>query len=551
MRSRQKPINLKEASMKEIIAFSMLPFGIMMIQNVLFNALNVYMADVLGIGLVATGVILALSRLWDAVNDPLMGMIIDRTRTKWGKCKPWIMLFAIPYMASFAFLFMPVDFKDKFGTYSFTQIDMEATIATIGEGFHIVRSVGGEISMGNFLFAAVAFLVYYTFDAAIDTPYQSITPLVFPESRSRVKAISIATVVGSLGTILPVILFFPIVGGFQDKRRGYFVAAVVFALLGGIPILLASLNLREKVYLKPEKIKYFASLKIIFSNKNVRMLMFTTLFAAITNLGAMFLMFFCKWNCYGIFNFEAIAEWTQSTFGFAIHLSEEGFIFPVLNITSGISYMLSMAIVPRLLKKMDKKTLFIRQSIIFAVADVIVFFVCTFVFPYTSPDLRLARIGLLIYAILRFFTNFPVGMSLVLLTAMFSDTVDTIEMNSGERLEGATFSFKGLINKFGVAGFNLLMMMAVNAFGYEKLQALAQRDLAGEVIQRSEVLANKSTLTALFFMLTVLGAIGLVLQAAPMFFYKFNEKENEEQIKAFREKRNAELEEELQTAMIS
>jgi len=551
LRSRQKPINLKEASMKEIIAFSMLPFGIMMIQNVLFNALNVYMADVLGIGLVATGVILALSRLWDAVNDPLMGMIIDRTRTKWGKCKPWIMLFAIPYMASFAFLFMPVDFKDKFGTYSFTQIDMEATIATIGEGFHIVRSVGGEISMGNFLFAAVAFLVYYTFDAAIDTPYQSITPLVFPESRSRVKAISIATVVGSLGTILPVILFFPIVGGFQDKRRGYFVAAVVFALLGGIPILLASLNLREKVYLKPEKIKYFASLKIIFSNKNVRMLMFTTLFAAITNLGAMFLMFFCKWNCYGIFNFEAIAEWTQSTFGFAIHLSEEGFIFPVLNITSGISYMLSMAIVPRLLKKMDKKTLFIRQSIIFAVADVIVFFVCTFVFPYTSPDLRLARIGLLIYAILRFFTNFPVGMSLVLLTAMFSDTVDTIEMNSGERLEGATFSFKGLINKFGVAGFNLLMMMAVNAFGYEKLQALAQRDLAGEVIQRSEVLANKSTLTALFFMLTVLGAIGLVLQAAPMFFYKFNEKENEEQIKAFREKRNAELEEELQTAMIS
>ena len=60
----------------------------MMVQNVLYNALDVYLADILGIGLVATGIILALSRLWDAVNDPLMGMMIDRTRTKWGECKP-------------------------------------------------------------------------------------------------------------------------------------------------------------------------------------------------------------------------------------------------------------------------------------------------------------------------------------------------------------------------------------------------------------------------------------------------------------------------------
>jgi len=310
------------------------------------------------------------------------------------------------------------------------------------------------------------------------------------------------------------------------------------------------LEFQEKVRLKPEKINYFSSLKIVFSSRNVRALMVTTLFSSITNLGAMFLMFFCKWNCYGIFNFEAIANWTQSNFGFALRLSEEGFIFPVLSITSGISYMLSMAIVPKLLKKMDKKTLFIRQSIVFAIADVIVFIVCTYVFPYTSPDLRLARIGLFVYAILRFFTNFPIGMSLVLLQAMFSDTVDTIEMDSGERLEGATFSFKGLIDKFGVAGFNLVMMVVVNAFGYEKLQELAQRNLAGELILRSEVLTNGPALNAIFFMLTVLGAIGLVLQAAPMFFYKFNEKENEAQIKAFREKRDTEMEAELEAARI-
>ena len=144
-------------------------------------------------------------------------------------------------------------------------------------------------------------------------------------------------------------------------------------------------------------------------------------------------------------------------------------------------------------------------------------------------------------------------MSLVLITAIFSDTVDTIEMESGERLEGAVFSFKSLVNKFGVAGFNLIIMAIVNAFGYENLQLLATKkeELAavGQTLQRSEVLQYEPALNAIFFMLTVMGAIGLVLQAIPMFFYKFNEKENEEKIAKFREEKEARLQAELDAAM--
>ncbi len=97
--------------------------------------------------------------------------------------------------------------------------------------------------------------------------------------------------------------------------------------------------------------------------------------------------------------------------------------------------MLSMVLIPPLLKKMDKKTLWIWMSFIGAIADIITFIIGVWVVPYnTVPVLSL-------YTVLRFFTNFPVGMSLVLLIAMFSDTVDDIEMRSKERLEGTVFSF--------------------------------------------------------------------------------------------------------------
>lgn len=546
-KSRNIINNLKSASTREILAFSLLPFGLLTFVNVIGNALNVYFSDELGLGLVATGLILAMTKLWDAVNDPMMGMLVDKTRTKWGKCRPWVIAMAIPLSLSLILLFAPVDFADRFGTFTVSQIDFPATIATIGNDFQIMRQQSAPISKGNFWYAVFAYLVFYTFNTAVDIPNQGLIPLVFPESEKRVKAISWSNIIGSIGTVLPSIIFFPIVGMFpNDSRKGYFVAAIVFAILGGVPIIISFFGIREKVYIKPKKVKYTKTLKMIFSNKNMTILIITAFFSAVTNIGAMFLMYFAKWNCFGIFDFPAAEAWMKANLGFSIPLSNEGILFPVLSITSGISYMLSMAIIPPLLKRMDKKTLWIRMSLIFAVADVLVFLICMYVFPLTSPDIKLAQIGFFVYAILRFFTNFPVGMSFVLITAIFADTVDTIEMESGERLEGAVFSFKSLVNKFGIAGFNLIIMAIVNAFGYSKLVDLGQ---TAETVTRAQVLEYTPALNAIFFMLTVMGAIGLVLQAIPMFFYKFNEKENEAQIAEFRKKKEEMIQAELDEAL--
>lgn len=540
-------IDLKSASVKEILAFSLLPFGLLTVINVIGNALNVYLADNLGLGMVGAGLVLTITKVWDAVNDPMMGMIVDKTRTRWGKCRPYLVWMVIPMMVGLILLFAPVDFVNS-GSFTLSQIDLASTIATIGDGFHIVKT-NESVNTGNFWYAVVAYLIFYTFYTAIDIPYQGLTPLVFPESKNRVKAISISNIFGSIGTILPSIVFFPIVYAFEDARKGFFVAAIVFAILAGIPIVISFFGIKEKVYIEKEPVKYGKALKIVFGNKNMRALIAAAFFNALVNLGAMFLMFFAKWNCYGIFDFPALNAWVESTVGFNPNLTEEGLLFPVLSISSGISYMLSMAIVPALLKKMDKKTLFIHMSWICAVANVVVYVLCMYIFPYTSENLTQARIGFVVYCLCRFFTNFPVGMSVVLLQAIFSDAVDVIEMETGERLEGAVFSFKSLLNKFGIAIFNLIIMAIVNAFGYSTMstELTALKD-AGQ-LTREVMLANHlPVLNAIFFMLTILGSIGLILQIFPMLAYKFNEAENEEKIKEFRAKKEAELEAQIQAA---
>ena len=216
--------NLRDHTTREIIAFSLLPFGLLTIQTLINTALNMYLTDVLGLTLAMTGVVLSATKVWDAVNDPMMGLIVDRTRTKRGKCRPYILWTVIPVVLTTSMLFFPVNFGQK----------------------------------GNFAYAIIAYLLYYTAYTALDIPYQGLTPLVFPESKKRVKAISVSNIVGSIGTILPSVLFFTIAGLWgnqtvEQEKTGYFMAALIFSVMAGIFIASSYFGIKEKVYVKQEK----------------------------------------------------------------------------------------------------------------------------------------------------------------------------------------------------------------------------------------------------------------------------------------------------------
>ena len=479
----------KNKTTREIMAFSLLPFGMSTIYGIMSTALNLYLTDVLGLSLAMTGIVLSATKVWDAVNDPMMGMIVDKTHTKMGKCRPYI----------------------------------------------------------NFIYAIIAYLLYYTVYTALDIPYQGLTPLVFPEDKKRVKAISFSNIIGSLGSVLPSLLFFTVAGlwGRENQKAGYFGAALIFAALGGIPMFFSAFGFKEKVYIPPKKEKYIDGLKIVFKDKKFVCLTIAAFFSAIVNMGAMFLPYFAKWNCAGVIPIDDLCAWIQNTFGISIQLTSEGLLIPLLQIGSGLSYMLSMALVPVFLKKMDKKTLWIGVSVFGIIADILCFVIGVWIIPYNTAA------GAVTYTIMRFFTNFPVGVMTVLLVAMFSDVVDDIEMRTGKRLEGTVFSFRSLVNQIAVAIFNVLLLDIVDKFGYNadtmtKITDNLTRPLIESTTQAAVYGGVNYTtlLNVIFFMLTAFGAIGLLLQSIPMLFYKFDEKAQAGKLKAFREeKQKREIEE--------
>lgn len=79
-----------EMQSKEALSFSICGFGQNIICTVIGSYLTVFMTDAIGFGALSVAFLMLFARIFDALNDPIMGSIVDRTRTKWGKCRPYL-----------------------------------------------------------------------------------------------------------------------------------------------------------------------------------------------------------------------------------------------------------------------------------------------------------------------------------------------------------------------------------------------------------------------------------------------------------------------------
>ena len=84
-------VTVKTYSRKELIGFLIGLAGQNIIYNIIASGLAFYFQSVIFIPVAAYTAIFAVARVWDAVNDPMMGTIVDKTKTKWGKCKPYLL----------------------------------------------------------------------------------------------------------------------------------------------------------------------------------------------------------------------------------------------------------------------------------------------------------------------------------------------------------------------------------------------------------------------------------------------------------------------------
>ncbi|MDR0855632.1 MAG: MFS transporter [Christensenellaceae bacterium] len=447
----------------EVIAFSLLVFGQTMLGSAVSTGVNILFTDVWHLTAWTTAFIMLGAKIAEALANPFSGYLVDRTNTKWGKCRPYILFATVPLVAATILMFLPVNLGTN----------------------------------GDIIFLTATFMIYTVANVFFYLPMSGLMPLAFPDTVKRTKAISYSSTLGSMGSILPSLLFFLIADlvarGSGNDKLGYFISAIAFTLPSALLIFLTFNKIKEKVVIPNKKEKYLESIKFVVKNKPLLLVVISSIMLPLANLTGGFIGYFSKWAYVDTINFGGVGN-------LAI-------LFPALSILSGFAYMLSMALVPFFLKYMSKKTLFIASSLFGIVANVAAYFI--------------GYENIFLFAAFRFFTNFPVGIAAVLMSSFTTENVEYTQWKTGKRAEGAIFAMKNMIVSVFSAVTIVLPIMILGILNYrpEAMQAIVD---AKQPLMQSEY---GSFIHDIFFCMTILSAFGYVLQLVPMLFYKFNDKE--------------------------
>jgi GPH family glycoside/pentoside/hexuronide:cation symporter len=197
--------------------------------------LNAFLLDVAGLRPAVAGSIFLIVKIWDAVNDPIMGALTDRTRTRWGRRRPWLLFAAIPF-GVFFFLQWIVPPLDDFGKFWY------------------------------YLVVAVLLDAAYT---AVNVPYAALTPELTHDYDERTSLSSYRFSFSILGGVMAAFLHTIIVGAFASIFTGYAVSAAIWAFFLIVPNFITFAFTRETHFKeeRPQGPGFIEGLRVAFANR--------------------------------------------------------------------------------------------------------------------------------------------------------------------------------------------------------------------------------------------------------------------------------------------
>jgi GPH family glycoside/pentoside/hexuronide:cation symporter len=231
------------------------------------SILTFFYTDYIGISVGTVGIIILVSRLFDGASDVVMGLIVDRTHSKYGKARPWVLWMSVPYAIGCVLLFtVPPHASDMvkaiyiFITYNFIQT------------------------------------VCYT---ALNLPYSSLATLMTRNQYERGVINAIRMGLSPFGRILATAATLPLVKVLGDDQEAWIMAAVLYGIIALILLLICFFNTKERVKLEKNtdsKVPVRTSLKALIKNKYwaLGLLLWAMLSVYMTLSGTM-LSYYSKW----------------------------------------------------------------------------------------------------------------------------------------------------------------------------------------------------------------------------------------------------------------
>lgn len=349
-----------------------------------------YYTDVWGIHPGHAAFMFIITRWADAFTDPAMGLIADRTNTRWGKYRPYILWTIIPYALLGYLLFLGPDFGPT----------------------------------GKLVYAYVTYSLVMLAYTAINVPYSALLAVIHPDSGERTKATQYRFVFASLGSILVGAATKPLVDwlGGGNEVVGFRLTIILFAVLSVVLFLITFAGTKERITPKvPQKSKIKDDLTVLVKNISWVVLAISGVLIVIGLIGRLSsVAFFTKYNM-GVDDAKIL--WWMDSASVIITVGFIGQLFGAL-------------LTPFLSKQADKKTLMIVANFLAAAALVVNFI---------SPEMFWPAL------VTHTLMMFCFGVMITLLFAMYTDCSEYGEWKSGKNSAGLTVSASMFSLKFGSA----------------------------------------------------------------------------------------------------
>ena len=223
-------------SLKEKVGYSLGDTASHFVWDMVGFWILIFYTDTFGISAAAAGTIMLIARFWDMISDPIMGIIADRTNTRWGKFRPYILWMALPYSV--------------LAVLTFTTPDLGPT--------------------GKVIYAGVTYMLLMTVFTAINLPYSSLGAVMTSDSYERAGLNSyrfIFAFVGQFivsGTALSLALYF----GGGDNAKGYQYTLILFSIISFALFMITFKTTKERVQPpKEQKENLKEDFKNLFKNR--------------------------------------------------------------------------------------------------------------------------------------------------------------------------------------------------------------------------------------------------------------------------------------------
>jgi GPH family glycoside/pentoside/hexuronide:cation symporter len=222
-----------------------------------------FFTDVFAIGAAAAGTIFLVSKLWDAVSDPMMGYISDHTNSRWGKKRPYILFGAVPLGLALYLLFASPDIP----------VDM------------------------RFIYGLITFILFCTVITVLNVPYAALTASLTIDIKERANITGYRMTFGLIGTLVAAGATKLIVGAFPNEVTGFRMMSIFYALVIAAVMFTTFASVRERVVHVEEKQPFLKNLGVIFVNRPFLILAAATImFMIAINMLAAVVNYYFKYN---------------------------------------------------------------------------------------------------------------------------------------------------------------------------------------------------------------------------------------------------------------